>query len=209
DPVELLRKLGESRLEPVKEKVVAALPNLFPDRWMVLYSQIFMKDDNPRVLRQTFDALSRENESEIETLLDRATAQPYWFPAVIPWICQTEAEETEALPSIEQRLDEKFLISLFSHLDDSEFASYRTRIKTAVEKGLLINILKKPMEPETAEKAISVLDHASSVEDYRRARWKGAILGRNPELKKREDVIFTTQEALDRKRREMEDLIHV
>src|SRR5262249_8215802 len=51
--------------------------------------------------------------------------------------------------------------------------------------------------------------HTRYLEDYRRDRWRNFIRMRIPETKKKEDFIFSTKEAFETKRAELEKLIKV
>jgi transcription elongation GreA/GreB family factor len=73
----------------------------------------------------------------------------------------------------------------------------------------LINILGNNVDQDTAGKAIDILEHSSSIEDYRRDRWKNVVRMRFPEFKRKEEWVFSTKEATEKKRLELEHLIKV
>lgn len=209
DPLELMQRLRKARLDSIKERVVAEIPTLFPDRWKSILLEAFLKEDSGRISTVLFQILEGEALSELDSALDKVVMQPHLYPAAFCWMCQAGSEEPTVEGPVHRRVDGRFLLSALRHFDEREFIPFRNRIKTALEKGLLLNVLNKPMEKEIAEKAVSLLDHTAGLEDYRRARFKGVILSRVPEAKKKEDVIFTTVEALDRKKKELDHLINV
>lgn len=209
NPIVLLKSLSEGRNDSIKERVVAEIPTLFPDRWKSLLLDAFLREDSGKVSSEIFRLLEGEYMPELEAAMDKVILQPHLYAPAFCWMCQAGSEELGEESPVYQRMDGKFLLQLLRNLDEREFTPFRNRIKTAMEKGLLLNILKKPMEKEVAAKAVSLLDHNSAIEDYRRARFKSVILSRIPEAKKKEDLIFTTVEALERKKKELDHLINI
>jgi transcription elongation GreA/GreB family factor len=72
-----------------------------------------------------------------------------------------------------------------------------------------MNILSHNLNPDVAQKSMDMLDHTKHLEDYRKDRWKNFIRMKVPEMKKKEDWIFSTREAFEVKRSELEHLIKV
>ncbi len=208
DPLPLLSGLSGSRLDALKEKVLAAIPSLYPDGWKALYKEVFFQEENHRIVGLLFEKLQETGDSG--ELLDRVFSQPHRYPALMIWVCENcAASESKYFPAFAPKLDGRFLIQVLTALDEPQFSSYRSRLKNALEKGLLLQILKSSIQKTDAEKAIRLLEHASNLEDYRRDRLKGMIFTWVPEMKQKDDRIFTTQEALTRKKKEIEQLIQV
>jgi len=207
DPQMLLPKIENSML---KLKLLEAMQQYRTD-WTAVFSAQFLREENPRVHSYLYDHLSRQAPEKLEIVLDRVLEHEYLHPAAFSWICQNAAAEGLDLAAdrIGRRLDSKFLISILKAIDQPEFASHRNKIKKSLESGLLVNILSKPVDPDAAQKAVDILEHSRNIEDYRKERWRSVLIARFPQMKKKEEVIFSTKEALDRKRAELEHLIKV
>ncbi len=208
EPDQLLSEIDSA---PLKLKILEAYKTLFPDRWIEILSRAFLREENSRLLAFLFDTIQNEAPQKLEGLLEQIIRMPHSYAGVISWMCQKGEQENFDMQNdpIGRHLDGKFLISLLSSLDDPELSPHRNRIKKALESGLLINILSTPIDPDTAGKAIEMLEHTTSIEDYRRDRWKTAIRMRFPELKQKEEYIFSTKEAYEKKRLELEHIVKV
>ncbi|MCI0447095.1 GreA/GreB family elongation factor [bacterium] len=191
-----------------KTKVLMAYRELFPDNWVQIYSQHFFREENPKVLSLMLEKLVSEASESADQVLNRIVASPSLSPAAFTWFCEMAADE-KASQLFLSRLDGKFILSVIEAIDATEFSKNRNRIKKAIESGLLMNILSHTLNPDVAQKSMDMLDHTIHLEDYRKDRWKNVIRMRVPEMKKKEDWIFSTREAFEVKRVELENLIKV
>jgi transcription elongation GreA/GreB family factor/transcription elongation factor GreA-like protein len=208
DPLELLSGLSGPRSESLKEKVLLALPEIFPDRWKDIYKDAFFHEENPRALTLIFEKL--QEMGDLEPILDRAFTQPHRYPFVLIWICENATNAEAKFYSVfAPRLDGRFLIHVLTALDEPQFSSLRSRLKNSLEKGLMLQIVQSSLQKTEAEKAIRLLEHSTNLEDYRRDRLKALIYTWVPEMKQKEERIFTTQEALTRKKKELEQLVQI
>lgn len=208
EPRALLQSLDNLNL---KTRVLNAYPQVLPDSWKAIYTDWFTREENPKLLTYIFQQLQEHDLESAEILLNRVFGSLYAFPPALVWVCECGAAEgldTDA-DLIGQRLEGKFLLGVIEAIDSNEFSHYRNRIKKALEGGLLMNILNEALDPDVATKAIEMLNHTRHLEDYRRDRWRNFIRSRIPETKKKDDVIFSTKEASERKRVELEHLIKV
>jgi transcription elongation factor GreA len=203
DPVQLILQLDQA---PLKLKLLEEYRN-----WTEVLTGVFLKEQNARVMNYLYETLLAEAPQQLAGTLDTVLQMPHKYAAAVSWMCQRGEQQGLDLAHdlVGQRLTGKFLISVLNVIDDSEFSSHKNRIKKALESGLLMNILAHPMEPETAKKAIALLEHSTSIEDYRRDRWIGVIRVRFPEFKEKQEWIFSTKEAVEKKRAELENLITV
>lgn len=208
DPKQLL---GSIENQQMKLRVLSAYRELYPDRWPYIYSDHFYQEENPKVHSYIYDALNGTRPEISEAILTRIASTPYLHPPAFAWICEMASAEGLDLDNnpFGRKLDVKFLLAVLEAVDASEFAKQRNRLKKALESGLFMNILSRPLDTDLAQKAIDLLDHTRHLEDYRRDRWKNVIRMRTPDLKKREDWIFSTKDAFERKRAELEHLIKV
>ena len=203
DSMTLLSEIDNAQL---KLKVLEEYRRIDPDRSIEILHQALLKEENPRVLGYAFETLQNSAPQLLESSLEQIFRLPHAHASVFSWICQRGEQERD---SITARLEGKFLIALLNVLDDPEFSTHRNKIKKALENGLLMNILANNIDPDQARKAIELMDHSTSIEDYRRDRWMGVIRMRFPEFKQREEWIFSTKEAIERKRGELEHLIKI
>lgn len=207
DPLSLVLGLSGSRLDSLKEKVSLAIPSVYPDRWKAIYKDIFFQEENNKIAGLVFEKLQEVGEAE--GVIDRLFSQPHRYPALFIWVCEICSNpESKLYPAFVSRLDGRFLIQALTALDEPQFSPFRSRLKNALEKGLLLQILKTSIQKTDAEKVMRLLEHATNLEDYRRDRLKAMIFTWVPEMKQKDDRIFTTQEALTRKKKEMEQLLH-
>jgi transcription elongation GreA/GreB family factor/transcription elongation factor GreA-like protein len=191
-----------------KTRILMAYRELFPENWRQIFTDHFYREENPRILNLMFQQLQNDASEFSEAVLTKLVSHPSLNPAAFAWFCEVASEE-KVDETIAKHIEGKFLLSAFEAIDASEFSKQRNRIKKAVESGLLMNVLSRSLNPDLAQKAVDMLDHTIHLEDYRKDRWKGVIRARVPETKKKEDWIFSTREAFDRKRGELEQLIKV
>jgi transcription elongation GreA/GreB family factor len=191
-----------------KTKILMAYRELFSDSWLQIFSQHFFREENPKILSLMLDRLVNEASEAADQVLNRIVASPSLSPAAFAWFCEMSADE-KASPLFLNRLEGKFLLSVIEAIDATEFSKNRNRIKKALESGLLMNVLSHTLNPDVAQKSLDMLDHTIHLEDYRKDRWKNVIRMRVPEMKKKEDWIFSTREAFETKRAELEHLIKI
>lgn len=191
-----------------KTKILMAYRELFSDSWIQIYTQHFFREENPRVLSLMLGKLLGDAHESADSVLNRIVASPSLSPAAFAWFCEMAGEE-KASDLFLRRLEGKFLVAAVEAIDAPEFSKHRNRIKKAFENGLLMNILSHPVNPDVAQKSLGMLDHTIHLEDYRKDRWKSVIRMRVPETREKEDLIFSTREAFERKRTELEHLIKV
>src|SRR5262249_45054621 len=182
---------------------LARIRELMPDRWSAIFSELLLKEENPKILQYVYENIPQH---DAQSLVERVNSHAFLHPGAFSWIAQTATTEGSIFESM---LDGKFLINVLTAIDEPEFSAHRTRMKKALESGLLMNILKKGIPGDLAQKAIERLDHSDNIEEYRRERWKGTIRVHVPQTKERIDWIFSTKEAFERKRIELEQLITV
>ncbi|HSE41069.1 MAG TPA: GreA/GreB family elongation factor [Acidobacteriota bacterium] len=191
-----------------KTRILMAYREGIAENWKQLFTEHFYREENPRVLSLMLEQLQNDAQENAEAILTRLVSHPSLNPAAFAWLVEMTSEESPQ-PMILQRIDGKLLLAAFEAIDASEFAKQRNRIKKAIESGLLMNAISRSLNPEVAQKALDMLDHTIYLEDYRKDRWKNVIRSRIPETKKKEDWIFSTREAFERKRGELEQLIKV
>lgn len=205
NPTEVLNLVDN---QAQKTRVLMAYRELFSDNWVQIYSQHFFKEENPKVLSLMLEKLVSEAPDTAGQVLNRIVTSPSLSPAAFAWFSEMAADE-KASPLFITRLEGKFLLSVIEAIDATEFTKNRNRIKKAIESGLLMNILSHTLNPDVAQKSMDMLDHTIHLEDYRKDRWKNFIRMKVPEMKKKEDFIFSTREAFEVKRAELESLIKV
>jgi transcription elongation GreA/GreB family factor/transcription elongation factor GreA-like protein len=204
-PAELLTVVEN---QAQKTKILMSYRDLFADNWKQVFTDHFYREENPRIHALIYQQLQADSPEAAEAILNRIISHPSLNPAAFAWLCEVASEENIS-PDLAERLDGKFLLSAFEAIDASEFSKHRNRIKKTLESGLLMNLLSRSINPDLAQKAVDMLDHTIHLEDYRKDRWKNVIRARIPETKKKEDWIFSTREAFERKRVELEQLIKV
>ena len=208
EPRHLLSQIENANL---KLRILEGYKSTYPDHFREIFSHALLREESPRILSYSYETLQKEFPQDLENLLDQVLRMPHSHSGIFSWMCQKGEVEGMDLQNdpIGRRLDGRFLTTLLSVLDDPELSTHRNRIKKALENGLLINILGNNVDQDTAGKAIDILEHSSSIEDYRRDRWKNVVRMRFPEFKRKEEWVFSTKEATEKKRLELEHLIKV
>lgn len=204
DPEALLGSLENPAL---KEKVLKELKASNPDTWTSLFSTLFLKEESSKTLSFMIDSIREVDADMARSLLERAAAGPTAYPAAFTWFTElvAEAPEDENLPKADQR----FFLLVLKSIDSPEFPRFRTRLKKAIESGLLVNVFAGEVDPELGHKAIEAIEKSDFIEEYRRERWRNSIRARVPQTRQEVDWIFSTREAYDRKRIELDQLIRV
>src|SRR5262249_10864870 len=125
----------------LKTRIIAAYQQLKPVTWISIYSDWFLREDNPKLLTTMFQQLQQNDPAAAEALLNRIFVSPHAFPGALVWIAEQGATENlDAADPIAKRLDGKFFNSVIEAIDSSEFSASRNRIKKAIEGGLLMNV---------------------------------------------------------------------
>lgn len=195
----------------LKMRILVAYQQLEPHSWKAIYSDWITREDNPKLLAYMYQQLLEKEPAAAEAVLTRIFGSPHASPGALAWVSELAAAENLDITTdpVGRRLEGKFLLSVIEAIDSSEFSQYRNRIKKAMESGLLMNVLNRSLDPDMAQKAIEMLEHTKHLEDYRRDRWRNFIRSRIPETKKKDETIFSTRDAFERKRSELENLIKV
>jgi transcription elongation factor GreA-like protein/transcription elongation GreA/GreB family factor len=205
DPLALLKNIENPHLEL---KVLSSITQLFPDRANSIFSQLLLVEENPRVLKYLLDTLRQRDSSLVPEIVSKLVENPRLHPGAFTWWIEQAPSEEDATG--EQTINGgRVLLSVLEAIESSDFGAYRNRLKKALESGFFIRMLDSCSDATIAQKIIDALDHTPEIEEYRRERLKNVIRVRFPVLHQREDLIFSTKEAVEKKRVELESLIKV
>lgn len=205
DPLKLLSTVENAQL---KLKILSAIKDVFPERWPDVFSSALLQGNNPRILSQLLENLSESAPDIARQMLSRIAASPDLHAGAFTWIAEISAKGPMS-QTFEDGTSGKFLIAVLQAIDSPGFAPYRSRLKKALEGGLLTTVMDKPLEPDLIQKILHALENSEQIEDYRRDRFMNFIRSRTGESHKKDDLIFTTREAFERKRAEFENLLKV
>lgn len=205
DPLKLLSTVENAQL---KLKILSAIKDVFPERWPDVFSSALLQGNNPRILSQLLENLSESAPDIARQMLSRIAASPDLHAGAFTWIAEISAQGQLA-QTFEDGTSGKFLIAVLQAIDSPGFAPYRSRLKKALEGGLLTSVMDQPLEPDLIQKILHALENSEQIEDYRRDRFMNFIRSRTGESHKKDDLIFTTREAFERKRAEFENLLKV
>lgn len=207
DPLNLLSKVESAQL---KLKLLSAMKDASPERWPDIFGSSLLQEHNPKILSHLLINLSEASPDLARQMLHRVAANPDLHAGPFTWITELSATaQGQIVKTFEDGTSGKFLIAVLHAIDSPGFAPYRSRLKKALEGGLLTSVLDKPLEPDLIQKILHTLEKSEQIEDYRRDRFINFIRSRAGEPHKKDDLIFTTREAFERKRAEFENLVKV
>lgn len=207
DPLKLLNSIENA---PLKLKIFAAMKEVFPDRWAEFFAAALPQEQNSRILSQLFENLNAASPDLARQTLAHLAANPHTHPGAFTWMSELAATQPGTIAEFaDETSAPKFLISVLAAIDSREFSTYRSRLKKALEGGLLTSVMEKPLERDVVQKILHAMENSDQLEDYRRDRFMNFIRSRTGESHKKDDLIFTTREAFERKRLEFENLLKV
>lgn len=191
----------------LRVKALQEIKDRNPD-WAKVFSEVFFKEEDPRVITTIAEILEENGHSELRSrLVDETLRYPMRHPFAFYWYCKS-LDDDEKTP-------DKGGYRLFYHLIDAiaadEFASLRARLKDFFDKGGLgIRIIMETDNEEEARKLLQNVERYGQLEDYRRELLKSALLFKYPKLREPEvEPVYATAEALAAKKQELEHLVKV
>jgi len=201
----LVAALVSDRL--LRVKALQRIKERHPD-WTKVFSEVFFKEEDPRVITTIVEILDENGESKVKArLIDETLRYPMRHPFAFYWYCKSLNDDEKA--------PDKGGYRLFYHLLDAiaadEFAPLRARLKDFFDKGGLgVRIVMETDNEEEARKLAENLERYGQLEDYRREILKSALLLKYPKLREPEvEPVYATAESLTAKKQELEHLVKV
>jgi transcription elongation GreA/GreB family factor len=181
---------------------IAALEAVRRERadWSELFESQFLREEDARVLAEIDRALA-ETPARHEEWIQRILRAPRSAPRAFLWLCQ-KIEQTGETPG------PALLHTLIDALRREEFAPHRSRLKELFEPGRLAVAIARAMpSEEEGREAVAAIDRAVGLEDHRRRAVRETILMKFPALRAPvEEVLYSTPEAIEAQRKELERL---
>lgn len=191
----------------LREKAIALVREKHPE-WPKVLSELFMMEQDPRVVGTIHDLLLEGGQNEIrERLLEETLRYPRRHPNAFFWYLS----RIEAQGEVPDRRAWEILQNMLDAISFDEFSSFRARIREFFDKGALaVRIINTALTEEQARKLYETVDRYPGLEDYRREVVKNTALMRYPALREPQvEPLFATADKLREKREEFERLKNV
>lgn len=198
------RIIGEIPDRQLREKAIALVREKHPDRAKVL-SELFMIEQDPRVISIIHDALVESGENEIrERLIEETLRYPRRHPHAFFWYLS----RLESAGETPDRRSWEILQNMLEAISLDEFTSFRARLREFFDKGALaVRIINQDLTEEQTRKLYETIERYAGLEDYRREIVRNTALMRFPSLREPQvEPLFATAEKLREKREEFERL---
>ena len=175
------------------------------DDWAAIYAARLAREEDPKILDLLADGLEDEDPTELWRFVDATMAQSSRNPAAFAWIAERAAGDAH----LRSRKPLALLQQIFSALADKRFVPFRPRLTPLVESGGTVPKLLDHLEERQAAKAEDAVHRAAALEGYQRDALTNALHLRFPQLRSEDaqQVIYSTQEAIDAKRKELQNLV--
>ena len=211
DPDDLLTRDGmTSRIvseipdRQLREKAIGRVREVHSE-WPKVLSELFMIEQEPRVIGYIDGLLEEGGQSEIrERLLEETLRYPRRHPQAFFWYLT----RLESLNETPDRRAWEILQNMLDAISFDEYSAFRARIREFFDKGALaVRIINTALTEEQARKLFETVDRYPGLEDYRREIVKNTTLMRYPALREPQvEPLFATAEKLKEKREEFDRL---
>jgi transcription elongation GreA/GreB family factor len=191
----------------LRVKALQRIKDRHPD-WTKVFSEVFFKEEDPRVITTIVEILDEHEQSEVrDRLVDETVRYPMRHPFAFYWYCKS-LDDAEKTPD---KGGYRLFYQMLDAISADEFSSLRARLKDFFDKGgLAIRIVMETDNEEEARKLAENLERYGQLEDYRRELLKSALLLKYPKLREPEiEPVYATAEALAAKKEELEHLVKV
>jgi transcription elongation GreA/GreB family factor len=178
-----------------------------PD-WTKVFSEVFFKEEDPRVITTIIEMLDENGASDVTTrLVDETVRYPMRHPFAFYWYCKS-LDDDGKLPD---KGGYRMFYQLLDAIASDEFAPLRARLKDFFDKGgLAMRIVMEIDNEEEALKLMQNVERYGQLEDYRRELLKSALLYKYPRLREPEvEPVYATAAAFAAKKAELEHLVKV
>jgi transcription elongation GreA/GreB family factor len=200
DPIALVaavedRGLRERALEIVRRE---------RQDWQELYARHLRTEGDARTLAVVYDALRAADPARLERSVDDILARPHTSPRAFVWLCR----ELRRRPELGPKADWTLLRRLVDAQSSDAFRGQRAPVRELLDAQLGPHLIDK-LERDQAEQFMLLLQRDSGLEDHRKEPLRRLVLQKHPALREsaaEEEKLYTTAEALERKRAEFEQI---
>ncbi len=191
----------------LRERAMAVVREVYED-WPKVYTELFLLEQEPRLLTNIMTALEEANRGEMrDRLIDMTLRYPRRYPHAFYWYAKRLADDE----SLAERANYTILFQILDALTHDEFSGVRARLKEMFDKGgLAVRIVMREDNEEQARKLVDTLDRYGALEEYRREIVKQAAVMKFPTLREpQQEPVYATAESLEKKRAELHNLKNV
>jgi transcription elongation GreA/GreB family factor len=202
DPVPLVAAVQDRSL---RERAMA-LVRQQRDDWPDLYARLLRAETDTRTLAVLYEALLQHGEAALAATVQDVLVRPHTAPRLFVWLCR----ELRRRPELEMRGDWALLRRLLDALTEEAFRTLRAPLRELFDATGLGEHLAARLDTDQAEQLLHVLERDIGLEEHRKDLLRAVVRRTHPELREvEEEVLYTTPEALERKRAEFEQIARV
>jgi transcription elongation GreA/GreB family factor len=177
------------------------------DDWPQLYARLLRAETDTRTLALLYDTLQRAGGgAALGATVDDVLVRPHTAPRLFVWLCR----ELRRRPELEARGDWGLLRRLLDALTQEAFRGVRPALREQFDAGGLAEHLSAHLDSDQAEQLLHILQRDLGLEEHRKEILRAVVRRTHAELREvEEEVLYTTPQALDRKRAEFEQIARI
>jgi transcription elongation factor GreA len=189
-----------------RERAIDLLPKVRPD-WPRVYATLLVSESDTRTLSRLYQALRDGPDPDaLERAIQETLAQPGRAPRFYLWLCR----EMTSRPELEARADWRFLRRLLEACSTDALKGQRAALRELFDAGGIGLRVVARLDRDQSEQFLALLDHGAVLEEHRKGDLRQVIWTRHTELQEpKEEPIYVTAAALDRKRAEFDQITRV
>jgi len=201
DPAAIVAAVGERTL---RERAFELL-RVQREDWPDVYLKLLRVEADGRSLAALYDALRASEPARLERAVDDILARPHTAPRAFVWLCR----ELRRRPELENKADWALLRKLFDAQTSDAFKGQRAPVRELLDSELGPHLVER-LDREQTEAFLQLLGRDAGVETHRKEPLRRIAMQTHPELREATfEPLYTTAEALERKRAEFDQISRV
>jgi transcription elongation GreA/GreB family factor len=173
--------------------------------WADVYGRLLRIESDGRTLSTLYDALRDADPERLERGVDDILARPHTAPRAFVWLCR----ELRRRPELAGKADFALLRKLFDAQSSDAFKGQRAPVRELLDSVVGPHLVAQ-LDRDQAETFMQLLQRDAGVDDHRKELLRRIVLQKHPALREADtEKLYTTAEALERKRAEFEQITRV
>ncbi len=199
DPVPIVTAVEERSM---RERAISLLRERRED-WHELFGRLLRAETDTRTLGVLYDALGDADGRALRNrTADDVLARPHIAPRLFVWLCR----ELRRRPELEGKGDWALLRKLLDAQTHDAFRGLKAPLRELFDDGLGEHLASR-LNAEQSEQLLVLLQREVGLEEHRKEPLRQLVLRMHVELRESgEEKLYTTTEALERKRGEFEQI---
>jgi transcription elongation factor GreA len=191
-----------------RERLYARLPEVRPDDWVEQAREAFFLETDQRLLTSLYELIRAASDETAARLVAETIGQPRKSPSAFVWTVKSALAREE----LAGRATAALLSKVAEALEAPEFKELKAHLREHFDEGGLAFVVFEGADPDAADHLLTLIDGAG-LEEHRKTAIRRAIFRKYPNIRKRaeteQDVLWSTAEAAEEKRGELEKLVRV